>query len=115
MTNATNNDDQINIDQELAVADFGGRKLAVLLASLPVDDEVKEGFLVWAESASLDELQDMEEILELLFLRVQAQGAGEEEFKEELIKIKNEMDADEEKINGEFLAKLAEIEALIKV
>ena len=103
------------MDQELAAADFGGRKLAVLIASLPVDDEVKEGFLVWAENASLDELQDMEEILELLFLRVQAQGAGEEELKEELMKIKKEMDEDDDKTNIEFLAKLQEIESLIKV
>lgn len=114
MANTINNNNQVDIDQELAVADFGGRKLGLLIASLPADDEVKEAFLVLAENSSYDELIQLEEILESLYLSAQTSDL-DEQFKKDLEALKLEIDADEEKTNSEFLAKLEKIEALIKV
>lgn len=100
--------------QELiAETDLKGRKLGLLIASLPADDEVKSAFLTLAENSSYEELTQLEDALEVLFLSAQSKDL-DEQFEKDLKALKSEMDADERKLDEEFLAKLKEIEDKIK-
>lgn len=96
-------------DAALAAAAIAGRKLAVLIAALPVDDETKQAFLILIENASYDELLALEDALEGLYLDAATQDA-DKQLKAALEQLKADVDARTQRLDEEFLGKLMEIE-----
>lgn len=103
---------QNKIDPELTKADLMGKKLGILIASLPADDEIKEAFLALAEHASYADLIKLTDALEMLYLNSSARDI-DEQFKKDLEALKSEMEKSEQKSDEEFLNRLKEIEEKI--
>src|SRR3989338_8946904 len=95
------------------LADLNGRKLGLLIASLPADDEIKEAFMALAENSSYEELEKLSGALEALYLNASTRDI-DDKFKKDLALFKQETETGEQKITDEFLAKLSAIEEKIK-
>ena len=96
-----------------ALADSKGRKLGLLIASLPADDEIKEAFMALAENSSYEELEKLSGALEALYLNASTRDI-DDQFKKDLALFKQETETGEQKITDVFLAKLSAIEEKIK-
>ncbi len=96
-------------DAALAATVIAGRKLAVLIAALPVVDEVKQAFFALIENASYDELLALEDALEGLYLDAATQDA-DKQLKAALEQLKMETDARARHRDDAFLDKLKVIE-----
>lgn len=100
--NSSQNDLQENV-KILAVAD--GAKFGFLVASLPIEDDVKEALLALAEKISAEELNALASALEVAYLDAQTQ-AVDMDFKSKLQQLKSETDQKQKQLNDEFLQKL---------
>ena len=98
--------------EALAHAALAGRKLAVLIAALPVDDETKQAFLALVENSTYDELLALEDALEGLYADAATQDV-DRQLKAALEQFKVEMDARTRRVDETFLAKLQAIERRI--
>ena len=96
-----------------ALADSKGRKLGLLIASLPADDEIKEALVTLAENSSYEELEKLSDALEMLYLNAGTRDI-DDQFKKNLALFKQEAETSEQKITDEFLAKLSAIEEKIR-
>ena len=96
-----------------ALADSKGKKLGLLIASLPADDEIKEALVTLAENSSYEELEKLSDALEMLYLNASTRDI-DDQFKKNLALFKQETETSEQKITDEFLAKLSAIEEKIR-
>ena len=95
------------------MADSKGKKLGLLIATLPADDEIKEALVTLAENSSYEELEKLSDALEMLYLNAGTRDI-DDQFKKDLALFKQETETSEQKITDEFLAKLSVIEEKIK-
>jgi len=84
-------------------------KLAILVAGLPVENDVKSAIFDLAENASFDQLEALRNTIEAVYLDAQTQEI-DEQFRKDLEKLKAETDEEEKKITNAFMSKLKVIE-----
>ncbi len=96
-----------NIKKELNdVAESYGRKLAVLLAAAPLDDETKDNFAALIPEMSLEQLDKLTEVLED---KIAAAG-----LEKKLTKVKDTRDQAQVNLAEQTSAKLDDIENQIE-
>ena len=100
-------------DTAADLADLNGRKLGLLIATLPTDDETKEALVTLAENSSYEELEKLSDALEMLYLNASTRDI-DDQFKKDLALFKQETETSEQKITDGFLAKLNAIEEKIR-
>lgn len=84
-------------------------KLALLINSMPVDDEIKSTFLHMAEEATFEQLQEMINFLERQYLNV-ATYKIDEKFAKDIADLQKEHEGRLEELNADLFNKLKEIE-----
>jgi hypothetical protein len=89
-----------------------GVKLAAFIAALPISDEEKQAFVTVVESASYEELLQLEAAFEERYIQEKTKGV-DGQLQKDLTQIKKEGDATEQKLADEFAEKLKAIEKKI--
>lgn len=100
------NSDQGDLPEDVKVVSaVNGAKFGLLVASLPVGNDVKDSLLTLAEKLSSEELDALVSALEVAYLDAKTQ-AVDADFKNKLQQLKSETDQKEKQLDDEFLQKL---------
>jgi len=86
-----------------------GQKLAFFVAALPINDEEKLVLVSAIQQLSLPEMEKLAELADRIYAESKT-AKIDEKFKTDLMKIKKEYDERNEKLDKEFLEKLAELQ-----
>jgi hypothetical protein len=103
---------KITMDEQIKITGLG-RKLALFVAALSVSDKEKGELFAAIQEMSIEELEKLAEIADKFYVESKTVEI-DEKFKNDLSAIKKEYEEKNEKIDKNFLKKLADLENNLK-
>ena len=104
--------DELSREQILDLATEDGKKLGLLLATSPLDNDTKKGLLNIIENATLEQIDMILDFFEEGYL-VANNSELNEWFKKELENIRDESDEEQNKVDDKTIKKIDYLEKLI--